>query len=297
MQKYFKIIKERWLVSDDKTFFVCWILLRLKKLLKVSFDDESDGSDIEIDVVIPTISKDYELLSIVLKSLSNINQKINKIFIVSSLNEDITKFCKENNYVFVEETSVLGYGKEAISYKAGGFDRSGWALQQLIKLSAGEFVEADNYFVIDSDTVLLSKHSFLQGDKFVFLESEEWHEPYRESFKNLFGYSPANKMSFVSHMMIFNKAMLSEMKKEIEIKHQTRWDRAFLAAIIKNEVSGISEYEMYANWLLINHPEKFIKKPFYNKSANRMELKYLKNVEEKYQNKYRSISFHSYVEH
>ncbi|EKE21539.1 MAG: hypothetical protein ACD_7C00198G0001 [uncultured bacterium] len=167
--------------------------------------------------------------------------------------------------------------------------------QQLLKLSGDKIAKNENYFILDSDTVLVSENNFMEDGKFVFLQNKEWHQPYFDSFEKIFGYRTKNKLSFTSHMMIFNKVMLQEMKGEMEKKWRKPWDQVYLSTVNENEMSCVSDYDTYANWVLCNYSEKVIQRPFYNKSIKRENFADLKELERIYGNKYKSISFHSYL--
>jgi len=295
MAKYLKIIKARWDSSSNKLIFWAWIGLRIKKTLKLNFTENCrrDGQKM-IDVIIPTISKDYLLLETVLASLKNVCQPINKIFIVSQKEQFIIDFCLKHDCTFVDEREVLGYGKEAIDYKVGGQDRSGWLFQQLLKLAGDRIAEMENFLVIDSDTVLIKPHSFIAGERFVFFESEEWNQDYFTAFQTIFGYRPKSLVSHVCHMMIFNNQYLREMKAEMEKKNKTGWDKVVISTKNNGAVSCFSEYETYSNWLLQKHPGAVKFQPFYNKSLAKDKLTSLDDLASHFGNRYNSLSFHSY---
>ena len=178
---------------------------------------------------------------------------------------------------------------------SNGIDRSGWLFQQLLKLSGDQFTEMDDYLVVDSDTVFVNYNCFIEANKYIFLENDEWNQPYFDAFERLFNYKTVSKLSLTSHMMIFNHALLGTMKKEIEQKHGQKWYDAYISSVIVEELSSISDYDTYANWVLYNYPAMTTTAPLYNKSLHRdpenMSLQKLSSI---YRN-YNSISFHSYL--
>jgi glycosyltransferase involved in cell wall biosynthesis len=268
---------------------------KFQKTKKIKFD-VSDCSEDVIDVVIPTITKDFDNLSIVIENLKlNLGNKINKLYIVSKNDSEIIGFCEENKIHFVDEDSVLGYSKQRINYKVNQANRSGWLFQQLIKLNSDSFVQSENYLVIDSDTVLINKHCFIdkQG-KYLFQQSEEWHKPYRKTFESILKKAPKSNLSFVSHMMIFNKKILSELKSEIEEIHNKKWDEVIIDNIDENEMSYFSEFETYGNYIFEKYPSKINIVPFYNKSLHKSHIHDIKNLSENLKSKYNSLSFHDY---
>lgn len=279
-------------------------ILILKKKLKLDFDLTSLANTTDsVDIVIPTISKDYALVTEMVSAIrKNLNHCINKIYIVSRAGDEVKRICDKYNWIFVDERNVLGYGKEKITYIANGVQRNGWMFQQLLKLSGDRFVEKENYIIIDSDTILIRPYTFLLKNssahndyKFVFYESEEWNQPYFDSFKKIFGYSTKNRVSYTSHMMIFNVKKIKEMKAELERCHHRPWDDVYTSTANPNDESCISDYDTYANWMKINHPEQCKFVPFYNKGVSRKEFLPLSDLEKKYSKKYSSLSFHHYL--
>lgn len=268
--------------------------LYLKKMMKLDFNDYRPTPD-AIDVVVPTIAKDLAVLETSLTSLRNLAQPINQVFIVSRPEEGILQFCQAHNYHFINEVTVLGYTKDEIKYTVGGQNRSGWIYQQLLKLGADAFVQKDNYLVLDSDTVLVAPHSFISDHRYVLQANTDWHQPYLETFKKLFGINPANHLSSVCHMMLFNTRRVREMRQQIERVSGKKWDRAIIDALDLNQASSFSEYETYANWLAIHYPQEIKRVPFYNQTLERRHLMSLAELEQKYGKKLKSVSFHSYA--
>lgn len=296
MKEYFFNIKTRLRSSKRLRIIFAYNLLLIKKTFKIGFGEAKKQLDAKIDILIPTISKDFDLLKEVIAAVKkNVGHTINKIFIVSRNEQLITDFCKEHGYVFIDELSVLGYGKNEITYKVGDLDRSGWMFQQLLKLSGEKFAEMENYLVVDSDTILINPHSFIEDGKFVFLQNEEWNDPYFTSFEALFGYKTKTLLSHTSHMMIFNTKKLALMKQELEKKHGMSWDKAYAGTANSTEASCISDYDTYANWMLCNFPAEVKDRIFYNKGLSRTFFGPLEELTRKYSSRYDSLSFHSYI--
>lgn len=272
------------------------LYLKTKKVLKVGFIDVDQLAESEVvDVVTPTASKDYALVEEVIESVKvNLKHKISNFYIVSQKSSEMLEFCTKHNYIFIDELSVMGYGKDSITYVVNGRDRSGWIFQQLLKLSGDTFVKEKRYFIVDSDTILVSPHSFIKGGKYVFLQSEEWHGQYFKSFKKIFGYESNNTLSYTAHMMIFDCDRLREMKKCTVGLYGKTWDKVYLATIDQKENSCVSDYDTYANWMKINYPKEFSVTPFYNTALPREALLTLPNLIRMYSGRYKSLSFHHY---
>ncbi len=270
--------------------------LRVRKLLRVHFRITASASTETVDVVIPTIGKDFELFDTYIAYLKkNLRAPIGNIYVVSSASETaLIEYCAKHNLQFIDERSVLGYGKEKITYIANGINRSGWLFQQLLKLSGDVFVQSKKYVIVDSDTLLIAPHYFIENDKTVFFENREWNEPYFESFEKLFGIKAPHALSLTSHMMLFDVERLREMKAMIVKRHNTTWDMAYITCCDKRNPSGISDYETYAQWQLAYHPQEVRCVPFYNASIKRSVFaanpQKIKSIAKRAQ----SLSVHSY---
>lgn len=294
--KYLKIVYYQYKDRKNIVLFLNWLILRIKKLFKIQFTTTNCNIEKRIDIVIPTISKDFELLDLVLESLKNLQHSINNIYIVAPNIELIKLYCDKKKLIFIDEISVNGFGKDYINYIVNGKDRSGWLFQQLLKLSGEKFTEMEDYLIVDSDTIYTNKNCFITKDnKYIFYENDEWNQSYFDSFEKIFGYKAPSKLSLTSHMMIFNHSMLKNMKKELENKHNKPWYDVYISTSSPYEKSCISDYDTYANWVLANFKAKVLCKPFYNKSVSRNKLDKLENLEKNFLTQ-KSISFHSYID-
>jgi len=247
-----------------------------------------------VDVVIPTVSKDFIMLDHVIRSLKHIKHNVNKVYVVAPRDVLVEKYCLRKKIVFIDENTVLGFDKKHITYSVGGVDRSGWLFQQLLKLSGDKFVEMQNFIVLDSDTVYVNDICFKKKCRFVFYGSDEFHKPYYDAYEYMFGYPPVARVSLVAHMMIFNSDYLKEMKDELEARWNRPWFDVVISTSSSAEQSCVSEYETYSNWVIFHYPEKYIIYPFYNKGQVRIcpddflclaaSVEYL-----------HSVSFHAYL--
>ncbi len=273
-----------------------YFLYELKKFFKVDFQHDPKAYDkVAIDVVIPTIQKDFKTVAKVVPSLKNIIHKINKIFIVTLDTPEARKLCQDLGCHFIDETSYLPVNKESLEFQVQGWKRGGWVFQQLLKFGADSFVEMPNFLILESDTIFLNPVGFIEKGKFVFGNSEEWNQPYFDAFERLFGYKVKCPLSFICHMMIFNKELLAECKKDMESKHNKPWYEAYASAVDRTQLSSIADYENYAHWVYNKYPEKVIRKVFYNTGLGPSKLADWQALKAKYGDKYNSVSFHSYL--
>jgi len=61
--------------------------------------------------------------------------------------------------------------------------------------------------------------------------------------------------SGICHHMMFETKYLKELFNIIEKKHNDTFYNVFLKNVSINEVSGASEYEIYFNYIILNHNE------------------------------------------
>ncbi len=142
--------------------------------------------------------------------------------------------------------------------------RNAWYFQQLLKLYASLVIEEmlDDYVVVDADTLFLREISFKSSGRYMFNMGDEYHVPYFEHMQRMHpSFEKMVKLSGISHHMIFNRMIVSEMMMLVERHHNfTPFWEVFLREVVPEQRhgSGASEYEMYFNYMLKNHKDKVI---------------------------------------
>lgn len=253
-------------------------------------------ANIKIDILIPVIEKDLKFLPFVIDlARENIRHPIGEIRIVAPDSDKIKKVCIQKGCRFIDEKFVLPFTKSDINYRTKTWDRSGWLFQQLLKLSGDTICSEDHYLVIDADTLLIRPHVFKDEQKTVFYCRKARLLEYFNTYKRLLGVKAAAPLSFVAHYMLFEKAKLRELKKEIEFKNKTRWYTAIIKSINKLRQITFSEFETYGNYFYSKYPNQMIMKDALNLSLKRsenqdMSILSLKELAENY----RSVSLHSW---
>lgn len=269
---------------------------RLIKSGDFSFYDyfQAPRYDISVDVIMPTISKDFRMLKFVIESIEkNIMHTINNIFIVSPRGE-MEQFCKKNNYKFIDENTVLPIKKNEIKYAPNGKDRSGWIFQQLLKLNADKISNSKYVLIADADTVFANPTSFFVDGKVIFDCSDEYHPPYFETYKKLLGQNERFSSSFVAHHMLFEREELQALKEKIEANNDNNpWYSVIIALLNDSEMSSFSEYETYANNFYFSKKEKVCVRYWHNYISNYRTFKKLLKQKERIK-QYKTISVHTY---
>lgn len=267
--------------------------LIFKNYLRLTTSCKSDFcSPIQIDILIPAVEKDLLTLPFVIQSAKkNLKNPIGEIFIVGKKGL-IENLCIDEGCTFLDENAILPIKKSDIIYQGHEWARSGWLFQQFIKLSADEIVKNENVLILDADTCLTSTQCFVTGDnKFIVNFSDEYHFPYGDYNKIL----PGTKrffLSFICHHMIFNKAILKQIKSDIEKTAGKNWIEAVLTTIDFNESSCFSEYELYGNYVYQNFRNQLYLEYWANKSYPVHSLS--NKTLELNSGKFKSISFHKH---
>lgn len=209
-----------------------------------------------IDFIIPCHQKDFPSLELSVNGIKNNISNLNKIYIISKEDPQI------ENTIYVSEEKYIPYvNKEKVEEmwitKNPQFEyRSKWIYQQFIKLLSYKVIPelTDSYVVVDSDTIFLNNINF-DENKFYYCIAEEYHRPYLEPIKILLGINETIGFSCISHHMIFNKSKLSELIDFIENNFDKKpFSESILDILDYNEPSCFSEWDLYANYMIINHP-------------------------------------------
>ncbi|MEF3302322.1 DUF6492 family protein [Paenibacillus sp. GYB003] len=255
----------------------------------------SGSSGPAIDIVIPTVRKDLDVLPyVVYGAKKNIGHPIQNVYIVAPHDHAIRSYCRKHGCTFVDETTILPITKREIDYSVNGIDRSGWLLQQLIKLSGDVLCEREHYLVIDSDTVFIRPNRFVRNGKTVFHTCDEYHLPYFQAYEKLTGLKPVSAKSFCTHYMLFEKSKVAALKKHIEDRWRTDWHQAILQCVDRTDTSGFADYETYGNFVLSAYPGQTELAYWHNRSVRRPLLKQTWRNVETLAKTYNTLSFHSW---
>jgi Family of unknown function (DUF6492) len=266
-----------------------------------------------IDVIIPLTQKDflivkYSIYGLLLNSQNHINQITLCIPEVHTL-EFKKNYKKQINSLvsllgttkikIISDEEVLGKIKSNI-YSLGMGNRTGWIIQQIIKIKSAMNSSVGSCLVLDADTVFLKPITFVNGyGKQVLHVGTDRHTPYLVTLQKVWGFRPENfKLSFVTHFQLMQKKYLFDMYGD-----DSMGIFEIVSAGDRNESSMFSEYETYGKYMSMKQRDKITYVRWDNVPADRNILCRMKH--EDYQNNYNmikklynsfgSISFHSYL--
>lgn len=231
------------------------------------------SSDVPIDVVIPATDKDAETLPLVINSVREfVRHPLGTIHIVAPESARLRTISMERGCRFILENDVVPIRKSDIVYHVKGWDRSGWMLQQLIKLNGDKISGNEHFLVLDADTIFAKPVVFKVDEKVILNCSDECHRPYYAMIHRLLDGIRISPFSFVAHHMLMEKSKLRLLKAEVESKSGMKWHEAILKYVDRNEVSSFSEYETYGNFCSNRFPNQVHVDYWFNLSMHRIKL-------------------------
>ena len=231
---------------------------------------------LEYDIVICCGPKDISGLDTMISYTKQNVKHYRKIFIISSvplldtfdciiINEDMFPF----SYTIINET-------------LNSKERTGWYLQQLLKLYAWKVIPDihDNYLVIDADTFIMKPTSFMIEDvdtkqiyPLIDYRKTYRHLPYVNHIQNLHPLLVYDiDYSGICHHMLFQKHILSHLFSLVESHHCIEFWKAFIQQIDAKETmkSAASEYELYFVFLHVFYQEQFMYRQLISRDHNEL---------------------------
>ena len=197
--------------------------------------------------------KDTFLDACVLSIDRYINDKILSYNIVTD-----KKFTYEGFNV-IEDNDIWNVIDPQFKYKPL-YDNN-WIKQQIIKLSLDKICK-NNILVVDADLFFLKPVTFVENNKHNFYMADEYVTLYFQTADYLCDVKKQTEKSFISDFIIFDESVLGEIKTSIEKNHDEYWVKVindYIKIVLKDEQclkKGLSEYELYGNYLIQNNPEK-----------------------------------------
>lgn len=218
-----------------------------------------------IDLIIPAATHDVMNLGLVLNfARANIRNPIASISVVTPLTDrqkatSIARYSDEpweklkreiGDFELFDDEEILGRNLfEAILDLEPRV--SGWELQQLIKIEAVRKLSKRAALVLDSDTLLISRKTWMnsQGRQLLHF-SEEYHQPYRNLMARFFSLRGEFPVSFVTHHQLMQKELL------LELFPREDSSLGWLIASRSAPSVKLSEYETYGHHLLEKHSSR-----------------------------------------
>ena len=141
---------------------------------------------------------------------------------------------------------------------------TGWYYQQFLKMQYAYICPDEYYMVWDGDTVPCKKFSMFSAEAKPYLDLK--HEEHEEYFvtlsKILPGMGKVIGPSFISEHMLMNKAIMTDMLKDIEsnpnIDGDKYWEKILNAIPTeKLQSNSFSEFETYGTYVALRHQNAY----------------------------------------
>jgi len=146
--------------------------------------------------------------------------------------------------------------KRAIAGKQ--VSRTGWYLQQIIKLRALErHAGEDRLLIWDADTAPFKELTFFSDTKRLvkYFAASKIHTPYFEANRRILGEFGDVRRSYIAQCFPIYGAWVRELINIISENTGNDWIEGIISQIDFSEGSGFSEYELLGCFLQQNHPE------------------------------------------
>ncbi len=255
-------------------------------------------SNEQIDVVIPCADTDLQALELCIKGVKE-NIDVRRIIIVSPRPlTDNAEWFDEKKYPFSKfdiALQMLGDETAAKQFLHAPYSRIGWIYQQFLKLYAQKVIPniSANVLIIDADTIFLNPVTFVghQGEGLYNVGDYGAHPPYFVHMQKLIpGLSKVfSAYSGICHHMLFQKPGLDDLFDMIENYHHMDAWKAMARFINPYEGSGISEYEMYFNFIFTRTDQMKIRPLKWEDTGDIKKLPQYKELG------YHYVSWHHYL--
>jgi hypothetical protein len=201
----------------------------------------------KFDILILVGNKDINKIKFVYDSILKNICGFNKIYCICE-NIPLNKI---NGIEYYCDNDIL-HDYNLNLFKGKVKDRINWYKQQYIKILQN--ITIDNYLVIDSDIIINKKIDIFSENKpCFFIGRNQFHKPYFIFINKLLNINKVYNKSFISEIMYFKRNIINDILKSIDVDHKEFFNKSVKILNDMNEDSGMSEYEMYGNYVVKNY--------------------------------------------
>ena len=252
-------------------------------------------SDVPLDVVIPVAGTDTAVLPLTIAGLRrNLAHPLGKIMVVTEAGSEAHQVAAELGCDVIDQDTVVPVRRTDLDYRVEPWDRSGWLLAPLLKLSVDTLSTEDHVLVIDADTVLIRPQTFTRRGAVVALVSSEYHLPYFDAYQALLGEPARSRVSFIAHHSVMNRQTLADLKALIERRRERPWWQAILDVCDFSQLSCFADYELYGNYKL-SRSRSTVRRWWANCPLPRDRMSSLDELQRRFGSQYRTVSFHHWI--
>lgn len=220
-----------------------------------------------ISLVVPTTKLDVE------KFLLNSNEFFSKlpiknVYLICNTIE-IRKKINDPRIKLFEEANLIQYStiKQLLISRSSNYRverRTGWYLQQFLKMAYARICTDEFYLLWDSDTLPLRTIEVFDKDGKMYLDYKiEYNKPYFDTLSRLIpGYKKLFERSFIAEHMLIKTKHMRELLDIIEandnIPGKYFYEKIINAVAIEHlHESGFSEFETYGTFVFKNYINEY----------------------------------------
>lgn len=203
------------------------------------------------DILILAAEKDFNKLKFVYESINKKIPNYNEIHCISDIK--ISNKDKISGIKYYTDDDVIDF--DFSKFKGNVKIRKGWYAQQYIKLFQN--VTSDNYLVVDSDIYFNKKINIDVNNPTFFLGRDQNNRPYFEFMKRLLDLDRVYNHSFINEIMLFKKEYIQKMLDIMNVDVNGFFELSVEILNDINKISGMSEYELYGNFVTKYFPSVY----------------------------------------
>lgn len=219
------------------------------------------------DIVLVAHEKDFNNLKYIIRHAEQ-NLNFDSIHLILSersvyKDEALVKTLTTRPVYIHNEVDVLKIDKSRLKH------RPNWIYQMFLKMFQ-DVTKNDNFLIIESDCIILSRLQFFESNKTTFfLCRDQNHQPYFNFSRKILGIGRELNHSFISEFMMYDKKKVNAMIKAANCNSKEE----FLELLYENVTPDCypADYEMYGNFCCKTYPSEFqVKKidfGFFGRSA------------------------------
>lgn len=226
-----------------------------------------------IDIVICVGPNDARDIKMLVNNVKQFINNINKIWLIMPTN--ILE--KYRVYDFIVENideNIFPFNKKYIDELFKCPERSGWYLQQLLKIYAPIVIKdmLNNYVILDADIKFYNKINFFENDKILFNTDRAHWDPYFIHLKKLIpGVEIKSSDSGITNLMPMKRHIIEKLINLVKLEHNDEFWKIFLNLVDPKYYShsGASEYEILFHFTLTYFPNECKIRPIKYKNSDK----------------------------
>ena len=221
-----------------------------------------------VTVMMPLAPKDLDRARITLAALrEQLVHPIARMVLIGPDDPRIQALADELGIEAMDETAALAphMRPETLASMRGYFR------QQFLKLLGNRILGAEFIVTMDADTRPIRPTAFIASDgRQILYRGDRNSIPYNRFTEALIGPVPRGSDSFVAHCMLFRRATIDALAAKIEAHTGQDWVEATaaLAARPIDQVGAMSEFDLYAHFLLQTAPHAIEERYYSNIKVN-----------------------------